>query len=245
MRKQCYNEIFFNLWGTKSILLLISLKNFAQELTPICVIRYGFQPTQNPALSSLHKSSRKFSLSYNGSPFFSRKTNIPEPNEAKPTDLSLWPWLPTHWGGNQEPCWQATWFWIQQFWEFHTGEFVKAKNGVFLCFFWRGGAGGGGGAEVGRRYLPCIPQWHFHSTGWGLPHPGMTALQGSTFSPLPSSLGIICDLKQGRTRIRRTSFYELLSRFFLPNHKKHWGWCPGSLCAWSERVVAIQVEEQL
>ena len=75
--------------GNKAILLLMSLKNFAQELTPICVMRYGLQPTQNPALSSLHKSSRKFSLSYNGSPFFSRKTNIPESSEAKPTDLSL------------------------------------------------------------------------------------------------------------------------------------------------------------
>ena len=75
--------------GNKAILLLMSLKNFAQELTPICVMRYGLQPTQNPALSSLHKSSRKFSLSYNGSPFFSRKTNIPESSEAKLTDLSL------------------------------------------------------------------------------------------------------------------------------------------------------------
>ena len=75
--------------GNKAILLLMSLKNFALELTPISVMRYGFQPIQNPALSSLHKSSRKFSLSYNGSPFFSRRTNIPESNEAKPTDLSL------------------------------------------------------------------------------------------------------------------------------------------------------------
>ena len=112
-----------------------------------------------------------------------------------------------------------------------TQESLLKPRTVCFCVFFGGGGRGGGGAEVGSRYLPCIPQWHFHSTGWGLPHPGMTALQGSTFSPLPSSLGIICDLKQGRTRIRRTSFYELLSRFFLPNHKKHWGWCPGSLCA--------------
>lgn len=135
--------------------------------------------THPESSSELHKSSRKFSLSYNGSPFFSRKTNIPESSEAKPTDLSFWPWLPIHWGGHQEPCWQATWFWIRQFWEFHTGQSVKAKSCVF-------------GGRVGRwgvGILPVYPSGTFKAQGGGLHHPRMTALWGSTFSPLPSHRG--------------------------------------------------------
>ena len=203
----------------------LSLLSFLHFRWILYLLSHFLQSYSNPALRSLRKSRGKFSLPYNGSPSFSRKTNIPESNEAKPTDL--WPWLPVHWGGHQNLAGKPPGFESSSSGNSTQDSLLKPR----AVFF--GGEGGGG-------TLPVCSSGTFTAQGGGSITPAWQ-LCGGLPSPLSlPALHIICDLELGKARIGRTSFYEPLSRFFLPSRQKHRGWCPGSLCAWRERAAAIR-----